>query len=203
MNTPFFQHLEKRRTKLESAFLDFHDKDSVMDENQDKLRAFKVLMHAELEHYFESIAKDCFDFARNDWTSFKKLNPILFNILFYSYFPFSGNVNTMDFSERMNCIFNHFENHVKNNNGIKSDNIVKLFVPLGIDFPILDQSWIATLDSYGMSRGFIAHNSFSVQKPLYKPDEHNKINIIFQGLKEFDQKVIELKTGKNYPIAFN
>ena len=80
-----------------------------------------------------------------------------------------------------------YRNDVKNNHGIKVDNIKKLFQPLGYRTDNFDAPFLSTLDSYGEKRGEIAHMSIKrTQQLLDKNDEYNKIEEILLGIIDFE-----------------
>lgn len=83
-----------------------------------------------------------------------------------------------------------YRNDVKNNHGIKEDNIKKLFQPLGYRIDNFDALFLSTLESYGEKRGEIAHMSIKhTQQLLNKNDEYNKIEEILMGIVDFEQVI--------------
>lgn len=193
--------LKGQLRSLENVFLNFPDADSPSPNNQNKLRAFQVLSHAELEDYLEFIAQECFDYATDIFKSQTKLHPILLNIVLFSGVSFSGNKNMSPVKEMMGRVIANFQSTINSNNGVREDNILKLFVPLGMTPDCFDSTWLATIDSFGQKRGSIAHKSSAITKALYKPDVLNNIKIILQGVKSLDKKVGSLKVLKGYPLS--
>ena len=49
-----FQILIAEARRLKRQYLDFSDesRDSLLDENQEKIRIFQIFLHAEMENYF-------------------------------------------------------------------------------------------------------------------------------------------------------
>lgn len=193
--------LKKQLQSLENVFLDFPDGDSPSQNNQNKLRAFQVLSHAELEDYLEFIAQECFDYATDIFKNKAKVHPILLNIVLFSGVSFSGNKSMSHVKEMVGRVIANFQSTINSNNGVREDNILKLFIPLGILPDGFDSTWLATIDSFGQKRGNIAHKSSSITKALYKPDVLGNIRIILQGVKSLDKAVGGLKVLNGYPLS--
>jgi hypothetical protein len=203
MMTPsiYFKDLESRVEFLRKNFLNFDDIESPQPENQDKLKSFKLLVHAEVESYLENIVNDMISINKKQWKK-KKITPSLYYLILFSSAKFGGEKKIADLSvkKRIDNNIASFEALISQNNGIKEKNLMKLFIPLGIDFQSLDQSWISTIDSYGSSRGDIAHKSYSVQVQLDKTSEGKNVTIILEGIKELDIKVQKLRNLRKRPF---
>ena len=192
--------LNERVTHLESSLLKFDTSLSTEPENQDKLRAFKLFVHAEIEYYLENVVSAIVNTAKKLWDKEKIINSILFHIILYSSFNFSGNEDMLEPEKRVASILKAFEDQISNNNGIKKKDILKLIIPIGIKFDDLDETWLTTIDSYGNKRGKIAHNTFSVQRPLDRRNELEETRNILKGLADLDAKINELPQTLLYPF---
>lgn len=191
-------NLKTRVEFLSKTLLDFNDIDSPDQENQDKLKSFKLLVHAEIEWYFESTVKDIVNFSKRQWLNKKGITPSLSYMILYSPSKFDGekDISSLTQKKRIEKIITAFETVIDQNNGIKEKNLMKLLVPLGINFQSLDQTWLSTIDSYGSSRGDIAHKSHSVQKQLDKGTEEKDIDFVLDGIKKLDLKIQKLRNLK-------
>lgn len=194
------KNLIKRISTLEKQFLDFQTSDSLLPINQDKLRAFKLLVHAELESYIENSVLEVWSKCDTEWTIRKRvMTPLKFLIVF-SASKFEANDQQLTREARITQILASFKTVISSNNGIKRKDILKLVVPLGVDYSNIDQTWLTTIDSYGSSRGQVAHNSFSIQQPLDRSDELNNLALVMKGVKEIDNAIQGLISSRRRPI---
>ena len=155
--------------------------------DEDLCRSFYVLCHAELESYFESIAKGIRDKSKQLWNSRKISNFNLTSLLINTekYKDTKASTDT-----KITYILHQYEDTIKNNNGIKSENLKKLFQPFGYDFGDsgnFDPAWLSTLDSFGSKRGNIAHNSAQIHIAFDIHSTIATINIILDGIEEFEK----------------
>jgi len=174
-----FKDLQKRVEFLKHGFLNYDSIDSPLPANQDKLKSFKLLVHAEIESYFENMVNNVISFNKAQWKK-KKITASLSYLILFSSAKFEGEKEIVNLSikNRIDKIISSYESLIFQNNGIREKNLMKLLVPLGIDFQTLDQTWLSTIDSYGASRGKIAHNSYSVQAQMDKTSEE-MMSILF------------------------
>jgi hypothetical protein len=170
-----YVQLEKRIKQLRNIFLPrkFSPTGTYSVAQYDKVRAFRVLAHSEIESYIEYIAKEL---AIECVKQFKDNNIILP--------PIIGIVNRYGkgISQIDNCLSGHITT-IGSNNGIKEENINKLLSPIGC---FLDSSILSMLNSYSSVRGEIAHTSSSVQRPIDPRDELETITEILKDLEGID-----------------
>lgn len=80
-----------------------------------------------------------------------------------------------------------YQNRIKQNNGIKEDNLKKLVLPLGVDWTGIHPGWVADMNSFGSSRGDVAHQTVGVQKAINPQDDYNLVNgSLLPGLAQLD-----------------
>ena len=199
MVTSYFTDLQNELIDLESELLKFGINEQFNNANQIRIKSYKLFVHATLENYFESIAFDLLDNAVAEWTSTKRVNHVLMNLITYSPIPYSGNKN-MDIENRIGSITSEFKGKIRTNNGIREENICRLLIPLGFKHMDFDTTWLATLDSYGSSRGLIAHKPISVQRALEVRDEQQKVKIIVTGLNDIEVKYADIMANVNHPF---
>ena len=155
------------------------------------------MVHAEFEAYIEDKAKDKASKSLNNWDSSRKKSSCLQAIL-----AFSGNeisydnerkTNTQSIEFRINKAVNHYLNLIKKNNGVKESDILSILLPLGLELSDLDETWLSVMDSFGSTRGNIAHNSIGVQLTLDRATELDRIkNQILPELIKLDEKIEKL-----------
>ncbi|BDX37813.1 hypothetical protein CYCD_11680 [Tenuifilaceae bacterium CYCD] len=146
----------------------------------DLIKAYLLLVHAEIESYFEDKAKEKVGKALNKWMASRKKSTCLKAVLAFSGNDLSyENIRKADSNSieyRMNKSVSHYLNLVNKNNGVKQSDILNLILPIGIELSDLDETWLNIMDSFGSTRGNIAHNSTTVQQQLDRNTEMNRIN---------------------------
>lgn len=188
--TKKYRELVYRINDIQKHFVaSFIDKD-VMDLNEQELdlcRGYKMLCHAEMEYYFEEIARIILKESLWNWQNDKKVTlPIVGLLANYEKVDTNENIST-----KINKIATDYNNMLsKSNHGIKEENLRKIFNNLGVDISELDAIWIATLSSYGSSRGTIAHTSAIVQMPINIKETIRETNSILDGIENFEVEII-------------
>lgn len=199
MNSVLFVDLRKRRGDLESLFLNFPTTDSAIQANQDKIKAFIILMHSELECYFEGIStavKDKFKsaaIALNDYSTL----PIDFFV-----YPIKNPECNIEFhyAIRGQKIIKEYETYLaKKNNGIKQKDILSMFLPLGVEYDDIGNILLNTLNDYGEKRCKFAHTGYKKHATsiLDRDTENNTSNQILLMIETLDSKIMT----KNHPLV--
>ena len=190
--TSEYKYLERRIKLLEKHFDFRQDPSGLTQLQEDKIKGFCLLCHAELEDYFESIARRIFQQSADAWKKNKTAN---FQLA--SFFIQADKIDTRadSFSKSFQMIL-AYENVIKNNHGIKGDNILKLYKPLGYELDDFDPMLISELDEFGKRRGESAHTSKKhTTIVLDKKTEFDRVNRILLLLMDFEA-VIRSKYGK-------
>jgi hypothetical protein len=147
---------------------------------RDLIKSYLLLVHAEIEAYFEDKAKEKVSKSLNKWTTLRQKSTCLKSVL-----AFSGNdINYDKLSKtesksiefRMNRAVNHFLSLINKNNGVKQNDILNLIIPIGIELSQIDDTWLNIMDAFGSTRGNIAHNSIAVQRQLDRNTERDRVN---------------------------
>lgn len=171
-----FDDLVERIDELHFRFVPSLDPTgSYSDAQYDDMRAFRLLVHSEIEKYLELLLEDALTKFLNKVASWQAAQP----------------------SSLVSGLMAHLERDIrrviKENNGVKKGNILALMKPLGITGASLDNIWLDDMEAYGVVRGSFAHNSNratqlldpkSEQDLLYKTllPELAKLEIIVSGL---------------------
>ena len=161
-------------------------------------KAYVLLVHAELEKYFEvlsvMIAKDSFfEFDTNGKPTLPLLSLTSSNLYGFEK-QGSKSAGYLDLKKRVNCFFAKFVALVKENNGIKAKNVSELFWILGFSKDSFGDNLLSLLDSYGIKRGAIAHTGSPATKQLLNiKDEQNSACQLIKEIGNFDIKIE--KTG--------
>lgn len=196
MSTKQYDHLKERFSILKSVFLphDFSPTGDYSDEIFEKSRAYKILTHAELEYYFEQIGITIAKKAYKDWEDNGVVSkPLVALTVYYSgqYASIpeqkAGNNSDVGLNVRVNKAFTEYCRNVNaGNNGIKEKNLLKLFLPIGIELDSIPDDLIIASNNYGTIRGEIAHTTKTKQN-LTPEDALAAADDILNQVKSFDQ----------------
>lgn len=157
--TPRFAELSERIDDLHFRFVPPLDPTGTYSDSEyDRMSAFRLLVHAEIERFIESLIEDALSRFSLKITSWK-----------------GAGCN----SQLVDALVKHMDKklrkEVKLNNGVKSRNIVELLQPLGLTGSHLDNLWLQTMDTYGEIRGGHAHNSRRTTQPIDPKTEQDLI----------------------------
>ena len=191
--------LEKQITVLRVRFLpdpfdplgEYADADQV----QDFSRAFLVLSHAEVESYIEGWGKDIASAAEKVWKRSSRVAlPLAF--LLASIGERIKSVETLgaggrDSPQRLQVlvtkVFQTYYKRIKDNNGIKEKNVLRLFDPLGVPAAAYASTLLPALESLGSRRGEHAHSSVAaVQSTLDPETELKRVEGVIADFGQFD-----------------
>lgn len=128
------------------------------DAEYDAMSAFRLLVHAEIERFIESLVED----ALTRFT--QKINS----------WKISG-CNSQLVDSLVAYVDRELRKSVKANNGVKSKNILEMLKPIGLNGTSLDNVWLQTMNTYGEVRGGHAHNSRRAVTPIDPQTEQNLV----------------------------
>lgn len=193
---PLVTALEARINELINKFI----QDQINDEqaepltytpDPDKLAAFRLLAHAELEEFIETKAKHSLIAKRQIITAgnFKtREHPEIFaisSILDYKL-PTEHPFDTAKFIKSIEDLIKAAERTISDNNGIKASSFQKLSIFSGKMIDEIDETLAASLSSYGKIRGDVAHKSASRVSNFLAPSIEAKSAVdLVDGLKSF------------------
>ncbi|MCU6701231.1 HEPN domain-containing protein [Muriventricola aceti] len=204
MHTDKYIGLQSRLRKLQKVYLPrtFSPTGSYSDSVFEKVRAYKVLAHAEMEYYFEEVALEIAQKAYRKWSSSNKAStPLLSLVAYYDgQFPsppdmHGGNNATKDINWRVNTSYTSYNRQVRSSNhGIKEKNILSIFLPIGIKISEIDEDMLIALDNFGSERGLIAHSTRA--STLTTPDDAlSSVNNIMTYIDTFDRFLATYKNS--------
>ena len=153
-----------------------------------------------IESYIECVVLDIWKKCHSEWTNNKRVLPSLAFLIMYSSSKFEANDHQLIVDMRIEQILKAYQTLVSNNNGIMRKNILQLLMPLGIKYADIDSTWLLTINSYGSSRGHVAHTSFAVQQQLDKNDELNDLDLVLRGISKLDLRLHNLSTKLSMPF---
>ncbi len=184
-----YKKLKKRINEIKKHFDFKQNTTGPTKEQEDKLRGFILLCHAEFENYFEKLALEILEKAEKNWTKKRIANYNLASLFINSSIKKDMYCITLSMK-----IISDFKKSMEGNNGIKETNLKNMFEPLGVYIDSsFDSVFIASLNSFGVERGKIAHASTIGTREVL--DKKNKFETVEYLL---DQIIIFEKEVKNY-----
>lgn len=189
-DSSLYDQLEKRINQIiqNFSFVQYDRTIPPTDKEQDQIRAMIVLSHAEFEDYFELLAQEILDSGFAHWEDKKEANKNIAALFLYNEHQadfYKQSIDTIGHRAK-----NNFEKIISNNHGIKSENIKKMYTPLGYLMDDIDQSLCNDLDAFGKSRGGVAHTSASrTQEVLDLESQVTTIRNLLDEIKNFDNLV--------------
>jgi hypothetical protein len=191
-----FRALEKRLGMLGSSFLPkkFSPTGVYTDSQYDLARAYILLAHAEIESYLEDRALEIALKAKSSWKNSNRYSEVtrrLFRFQHRRDKPWKPFDKAPD---RIEAVFSSFVGWVGRNHGIKEANVCNLLFPIGIEYEQLNQTWLMQIESFGETRGRVAHSSsIKAQQPPDPRAEFEKVREIRKGLRRLDGKITRLR----------
>ena len=164
------------------------------DETYEKVAAYTLLIHAEIEHYFEEVALSIAQTAFKKWDANKTASRTLVALTAYDEKQFKSipestndkNNILEDLEFRIKHSFHAYVAYVRaKNHGIKERNILALFLPIGLMIDDFDNNLLIALDNFGTSRGSIAHSTKAKQQ-ITPPDAEATVQLIQNYMAAFD-----------------
>jgi len=182
-----------------------YDNDPTNIFDQDHLRSFRLLCHAETEFLLENLAARLSDAEYKSWKDAGVPSDIVVNIVacHYSgwdkldcsvkeYKPLSDQqikkydgLVTLAATEKA---YGAYKYNLIHNHGVKEDNFRNMFMPLGI-LERNHQELIRNLESFGSLRGLVAHSGKAVKHQINPIDEKNLIIEIAIGIYFLDEEI--------------
>lgn len=215
--SPRFRKLERRLKELRRHLLpkSFSPIGNYSARQLDMAKAYRLLCHAEIEHYIEDAAKSV---VLNKISAAKmgKVSMTSLTLLAYHKVNWEGlladedekttllksespNVLRQPLGKLLDDAAQEYLNKILNkNHGIRRENLQRMLKPTGIDFDRLDQTWLTQIDEFGKQRGLTAHTtSIGVTRSIDPKDENDRIELLRIGLEALDESWIKLLKAKN------
>lgn len=192
-----FKQLVKRLGELRAHLLPpkFSPTGQYSDKDYDLARAYLVLAHAEIEAYCEDRGRRVAQVAHQLWKRKGRHSATLMGLLRFHHATARKPWTPIDKSpNKIEGAVNYYiSSIIDQNHGIREENLSKILFPIGIDPVTLDNIWLTTMDSFGISRGAIAHTAVKTQQPIDPENEFVRITKqILPGLRKLDRKISRL-----------
>ncbi len=162
----------------------------------DRLRAYRLLVHAEIESYLEDRARWA---AQRAVARFAAGRPTQALAGLFAYedrpsqeLPRGIDVGTHALLTRAHKALIRYEYGVGRNNGIKEENLLSLLLPIGCREPDLDSLWVTEMTQFGTDRGSVAHSAVKTQQPMDPDTEVKRVQRLVAGLLDLDLLITSL-----------
>src|SRR5260370_2096206 len=157
-----FAALLKRLSTLRDHFLPktFSPIGQYHIREHDLARAYVLLAHAEIESYLEDRGRDIAALAEKRWKATGTNSKVIRSMVTFHNHVKNEPWKPFDKTPaKITSALKGYGRLIKNNHGIKETNVCRLLFPIGLDYRILNVTWLANLDSFSSVRGSLAHLS--------------------------------------------
>lgn len=192
-----FRQLERRLEQLESLLPDISPTGDYGEDEYDRVRAYRLLVHAEIESCIEELAESVAHKAVSRWvTDGRARRPLLALLAFtevnWPSAPSALTPSRGELRERIERAKSMFTGSLRRVNGIRERDVLAMLLPVGFREVDFDTTWLATINSFGEERGETAHTTVRVQSPPDPKTEKDRIMQILDGLRDIDEKLLPL-----------
>ncbi len=191
VNSDRFNKLQNRIKNIEkNLYVESKIDFNYTEEEIDRLRGYILLVHAEIEAFLEDRAIETLNRAIEDWKKNNKYNIVLVSLIFHMQKKIE-NIEKKNIKNLESGIYYFLKQYKKNviekNHGIKKDNILSILSPIGLTENDIDETWLNTMESFGLLRGEIAHSSSYKTTQILDPKaQKNEIEVIIEEIKKID-----------------
>lgn len=192
--------LKRRLDELGQHLLSFippppHSKTTYTAQELDLTRSYIVLVHAEIESFCEELATLKARRAKQEFVSRGTVTPVLRRLVAYYIGKSRKAWNEVQrpSPQVVDSASNSFLDNIRDNHGVKQENLERLFFPLGVPEPKLNPTWLAQMNSFGTNRGGWAHKSVRALNPPDPHTERTTVNQLLNGLLDIDRIISRLK----------
>ena len=199
-----FGTLELSIVDLKSGLMDFAPSTTEPYSKNDllKCQAFVVFAHAEMQVYWESIARRILQEAEGRWKNGSSIDRVIATLIAFRR-PERASVPNDPFRPHDGgnlgkIIEEAIKSHtaaIADNNGIKRSNIAELLMPLGLLPGDFVEKLLIQLDQAGIRRGAMVHKSSKVSLPNIRDpfaDEMADIDDLISEIRVFDNQIASL-----------
>ncbi|MFI3251807.1 MAG: HEPN domain-containing protein [bacterium] len=157
-------------------------------------KSYVLLIHAELEKYFEVLAKFILEYIKSKYNVDGVIHSSLMHLAFqYSLKDEMLNASKISNFKKLyqkvgNVVYQHSE-VIRKNCGIGESYISQLFLPLGIDEYFFTNEILMHISSLSSLRGGFAHAGSISKQTISINEEKNTVENLLLALGEFHHKV--------------
>jgi hypothetical protein len=177
---PLYVDLEARVNELKAKFVRDQVEGEANDPSSfvadlDRLAAFRLLVHAEIEEYLENKAREGLDLLEKAFLGgAQNIRANICVIVIGAMLGRPAKFDSDQWAGYVTEVIAAAKNVVSNNNGIKEGSFTHLAVFCGKMPDELDVTLSSALTSYGKSRGDVAHKSVKRVRSIRAPSAESK-----------------------------
>lgn len=197
MPTERYRTLSRRISELRRSLLPrrFDPTGSYRNPVYDRTRAFRVLTHAEFEHFIEERALEVLNTSYAAWRQKKEISHSLLSLLAYRENGHSEPTSLLNppqkrspgLDGRIEAAKDDLNRYIRSqNHGIKERNLLRILLPLGVDESSIDVNWLSAIDTWATQRGETAHKTGKVQVRPDPEHEYKTVRMILEGFRDLD-----------------
>ncbi len=170
----------------------------------DRVFAYRLLAHAELEHCLEQLVTAA---VAGAWAGYKvdrKPRTCLMALVAYYEGELGGPPKTLQpppapkgrlihLDDRINKAREHHVNFViRQNHGMAERNVLRLLMPVGLGVQELDPAWLSEADAFSAARGTTAHQTGRIQQVPDPGTELVIVRRVADGMRAIDARLTAL-----------
>lgn len=165
----------------------------------DRTAAFLLISHAEIEEFIEQRCLEIVDSVVDAWILDAKPRSTIVALAAFSHSDGENAVPKPDDTgpPKIRTVVREekrsYSKAVNNNHGIKSENLLRLLIPVGIRESQLPTQFLADMNAFGASRGKLAHNRIAANNRPDPKDSRRLLTRLVLELRRLDQKLLALK----------
>jgi hypothetical protein len=164
--TKLFLRLDRRLKLLERRFLPkSRPLGNYTAGEEDYIRTFIVLSHAEIEAYLENLTESLWESLFEEMSKNSPAKRLL--------------------ASHIDKLFENTQKTIRDNHGLKAENIKQLLGPFGfgpLEFSSIDPSFLSQLSAFGALRGGVAHRASIQQVGIKKSLDSIRVKKQVQNL---------------------
>ncbi len=192
VNSRRYLQLEKRIRAIELLYLPaIRLTGNYTKKEKDDIRAYLLLVHAELEAYLEEISEEKAKTAFRKWKDNRVKSNVLISLV--SFYEHENKIGERNIESRVNMALTQFIRCLRKNHGIKEENVLSMLLPIGLEHSDIDTTWLNTITSFATSRGEIAHTAAKVQQPIDPATLKFTVEKILEEVRIIDEKIRRIK----------
>lgn len=147
------------------------------------------MTHAEVEAFIESRCLTVANTCVQEWIQNRKPSAVIVALHAICYSGWNGLIDEPSFKKptdqvsveaRIADALVQYKQAVGGNNGIKEADLKRLLIPLSIRMNDLDTAWLSAMNSFGQTRGQVAHQSSA--GVLQQPDPKEQRKTIWKDI---------------------
>jgi hypothetical protein len=201
MTSQRFNELLRRLAELKQHFLpaDFDSTGLYEESVYEHTKAYRILAHAEFESFIEDRALDVVANSFNQWKVSGSASTALLGVVAFhdainqmpdAFSETSQKKKFRDLATAIENAKNGYNRHVRTeNHGIKTKNLVRMLLPLGLTEEDIDSEWLTITEAWATARGEVAHAAGKVQVRPDPQHELSTVTKILEGFRSLDESL--------------